>query len=90
MKVYAKNYYLLCEPYELKTPSSNGLLLGMENSKNVAKIIDIGNEFEDHCDFKCDDIVLYNADEAKECVLGGKKYVVVYSSDVYALIKEGE
>ena len=90
MKVYAQNYYLLCEPYELQSQSSSGLFIGMENSKNVAKIIDIGNKSVKHCDLKCDDIILYNADKAKEYVLGGKKYIIVYKSDIYAVIKEGE
>lgn len=90
MKVYAQNYYVLCEPYELKSQSTSGLFVNIENSKNVAKIIDIGTEWEDACNFKCDDIILYNSEEARECIVGGKKYIVVYSADIYALIKEDE
>ena len=90
MKVYVKNYYLLCEPYELQTPTANGLFVGIENSKNIAKIIDIGKDITwgNECNLENGDIILYNENETKECIVCGKKYVIVHPSDVYATIKE--
>ena len=90
MKLYARNGYLVCEPYEL-TQSSNGLLIQNANANKIARVInaDGANCFCD-ADTKVGDIILYNTDEAKEYTLNGKKYVIVDTVDVFAIIKEDE
>ena len=91
MKLYAKNGYLICEPYELINKNSNSLLIQNTNVNNVAKIIEKGETQSLYTiDYEVNDIILYNTDEAKEYILNGKKYVIVDAVDVLAIIKEDE
>jgi co-chaperonin GroES (HSP10) len=91
MKLYAKNGYLVCEPYELTNKNTNSLLIQNANANNVAKIIEKGETNSLYAiDYEVNDIILYNTDEAKEYILNGNKYVIVDAVDVFAIIKEDE
>lgn len=90
MKVYAKNYNLVCEPYEVQTQNSSHLLINTSNSNNIAKIIDIDEEYNDHNKYHCGDIVIYDAQYASKCMLCGKEYIIFCEGDVLAIIKEDE
>ena len=90
MKLYARNNYLICEPYEL-TQSSNGLLIQNANVNKIEKVInaDGANCFCD-VDCKVGDIILYDTDKAKDYMLNGKKYIIINNIDVFAIVKENE
>ena len=93
MKLYARNGYLICEPYEVTKQNSNSLLIKNNDSDNIAKIIEKENhntiyDYEIKCEIN--DIILYNKDKAKECVVDGKKYIIVDMADIFAVIGEEE
>lgn len=90
MKIYARNYNFVCEPYKPQNQSSNSLLIDVSNSNNIAKIIDIDPIIHDDCVYDCGDIIVYDEQYATKCVLYGKEYIIVGSSDVVATIKEDE
>lgn len=87
MEVYSRNGYVICEPYELTNQNQNSLLIQNTNTYNVAKVIDDGR-YDSCCEIN--DIILYNEDNAKEYMLNGKKYIIVNSVDVFAVIREEE
>lgn len=91
MKVYAKNNTLVCEPYELQNESASSLFVGMANCNDVAKIIDIDDtKVTDNVKYNRNDIIVYDTKYVKECVLCGKKYLMIPRCNVLALIKEDE
>lgn len=92
MKLYAKNGYLICEPYELINKNSNSLLIQNTNANNVAKVIERGeiNGLYATIDYEVNDIILYNTDKAKEYILNGKKHIIIDAVDVFATIREDE
>lgn len=91
MKVYAKNNTLVCEPYELQNQNSNTLLIGIENCNDIAKIIDIDTTKTNNEDnYMVGDIIVYDTKYVKECVLCGKKYLMIPRCNVLAIIKEDE
>ena len=89
MKIYARNYNVVCEPYKPQNQTSNSLLIDISNSNNIAKIIDIDPIYDD-CAYDCGDIIVYDEQYAIKCVLCGKEYIIVGTSDIYATIKEDE
>ena len=87
MRIYAKNYYLICEPYELTNTNSNSLLIQNTNTNKIAKVID---DWGCRCCCEIGEIVLYNEDKAKEYMLNSKKYIIVHNDDILAVIREDE
>ena len=91
MRVYAKNNTLVCEPYELKNQSSSSLFVSIDNSDNIAKIIDLDDSINNDYGYNRNDIIIYdNTKYVKECVLCGKKYIMIPKCNVFAIIKEDE
>lgn len=87
MRLYGKNNYLICEPYEFTNETSNSLIIQNINTNKMAKIVDAGDAYP-VCGF--DNIILYNEDKAKEYMLNGTKYIVIHSDDIYAVVREEE
>nr|DAT84981.1 MAG TPA: 10 kDa chaperonin [Caudoviricetes sp.] len=88
MKLLAQNNYFICKPYELQNQSSNSLLIQNSNSDNMAQIIDLHEDIAKVTPYYIGDIILYNKDNAEECVVNNEKYIVVELTDIYAIIKE--
>ena len=89
MRLYAKNHTLVCEPYELKNQNSRSLIVGIEDCKEIAKIIDLDETTNDK-GYNRNDIIVYDTKYVKECVLCGKKYIMIPKHNVLAIIKEDE
>lgn len=85
MRLYARNRYLICEPYELTNTSSNSLLIQNANTNKTAKVVD---DCGCHSCCEINDIVLYDEDKAKEYMLNGNKYIIVHNDDIFAVVGE--